>query len=289
MVFQQPALYPHLTVRDNLAFGPRARGVGRLEARARVEAVAAALGLDGLLDRRPATLSGGQRQRVALGRALATRPAVYLLDEPLSALDPPLRAALRDVLKDLRRLAAATFLHVTHDQAEALALGDRIGVMEAGRLVQVGTPRAVYERPASRFVGRFVGSPPMAVVPCEIAAGPRLIVSGQDATTPGIAASRASFASWVGRTVELGLRAEHVVRLDGADPNVAGLARLVDPLPVARVEYLGHETVAELALSGATIPVRLSAGHRVSPGDRLLVGLDLARASWFDPATGAAL
>lgn len=289
MVFQHPALYPHLTVRDNLAFGPRARGAGRSEVRARVEEVAAALGVDGLLERRPATLSGGQRQRVALGRALATRPAVYLLDEPLSALDPPLRASLRDVLKDLRRLTEATFLHVTHDQAEALALGDRLGVMEQGRLAQVGDPRAVYDRPASRSVGRFVGSPPMVVVRCEVEEGPRLVARGHDTPPTSIEVASDRFGPWTGRTVELGLRAEHVVRLDDGRPPGADLARLSGPLPVVRLEYLGHETVAELALGGATVPIRLPAGDRVRPGDRLLVGLDLARASWFDPATGAAL
>jgi multiple sugar transport system ATP-binding protein len=286
MVFQNPALYPHLPVFDNLAFGLRARGARRAYVRSRVAEVAAMLGLDTLLARRPATLSGGQKQRVALGRALATRPPVFLLDEPLSSLDGPLRAALRTALRDVHRQTGATFLHVTHDQAEALALGDRIGVMERGRLVQVGTPRAVYEQPASRFVGQFLGSPPMSVVRCVVVDGPALVPSG---LTPARAlpVPGGDLAAMPGDEIDLGLRPEHVaLARDGLAPS---FVRLPGEVMVRHVEFLGHESLATVAVGVQDVTLRLAPGAAVRPGDRLAVAFDLARASWFGPGTGTAL
>jgi multiple sugar transport system ATP-binding protein len=164
MVFQHYALYPHKTVRDNLGFALRVRGVPDQVRRERVQDVARALKIDGLLDRRPAQLSGGQRQRVALGRALVRQPNAFLLDEPLSNLDPALRLDTRAEISLLHRRLGATMLYVTHDQEEAMTLGDRVAVMDEGRVQQVGTPSDIYQRPANRFVAQFVGSPPMNIL-----------------------------------------------------------------------------------------------------------------------------
>jgi ABC-type sugar transport system ATPase subunit len=171
MVFQNPALYPHLSVFENLAFGLRARGVARAERRSRVQAVAEMLGVGRLLNRRPAGLSGGERQRVALGRAVVREPRVLLLDEPFSNLDDPLRAALRGELVEVHRRYGCTVVHVTHDQSEALSIGQRLAVVHEGRIMQVDTPEGIYERPAQRFVASFVGSPGMNLLPCEVVIG----------------------------------------------------------------------------------------------------------------------
>src|SRR5262249_42103753 len=168
MVFQQPALYPHLSVFDNLAFGLRARGVPRNQVRSKVNTVAGLLGLDPLLGRRPAALSGGERQRAAIGRAIARQPRVLLFDEPFSSLDLPLRVALREEVVELQRRSGTTLVHVTHDQAEAMLMGDRVAILDHGRLLQCGPPRALYEHPAHRFVATFVGNPPMNILPCEV-------------------------------------------------------------------------------------------------------------------------
>ncbi len=168
MVFQHPALYPHLSVFDNMAFGLRARGVVKSQLRAKVNTMAGILELDRLLARHPAELSGGQRQRVAIGRALVRQPRVVLLDEPFSNLDLPLRASLREQVVDLQRRFGTTLIHVTHDQAEALLMGDRLAVLDQGRIQQTGTPREIYEKPANRFVAAFVGNPPINVLPCQV-------------------------------------------------------------------------------------------------------------------------
>jgi len=253
MVFQDPAPYPHLSVFENLAFGLRARGAPRPEIPGRVEEVAAMLGLSDCLGRRPAALSGGQRQRVALGRALARRPGILLLDEPFASLDAPLRAAIRADLADLQRRLMTTTILVTHDQAEALALGDRVAVLDCGRLAQVGTPSDVYDRPASKSVAAFVGSPPMSFLPAP--------------------------AGSLG--VVLGLRAEDVRLVEpgeaAAPPGTPDLLATV-----RRLEPRGHETIAALDLDGHMLAARFPASRRTRIGETVVVRLDLARASWFD-------
>ncbi|HEX5741766.1 MAG TPA: ABC transporter ATP-binding protein, partial [Pilimelia sp.] len=171
MVFQSYALFPHLDVARNIAFGLAVRGVDRRAARERAAEAAAVAGCAHLLDRRPGALSGGERQRVALARALVREPAVFLLDEPLSQLDAELRLSTRGELRALHDRVGATTLHVTHDQAEAMALGDRVAVLRAGRVEQVAGPRELWDRPATRFVARFVGSPPMNLLPADRVAG----------------------------------------------------------------------------------------------------------------------
>ena len=173
MVFQSYALYPHMTVRGNLAYPLKVRAMDPAEMAARVSAVAEALELEALLDRRPAQLSGGQRQRVALGRAMVRTPKAFLLDEPLSNLDPALRAQARGELRRLHRRLGATLIYVTHDQEEAMTLGDRIVVMRDGAIEQVGTPDEVYARPANTFVAQFIGAPPMNLLPLDGVVGIR--------------------------------------------------------------------------------------------------------------------
>ena len=285
LVSQDPAPYPHLDVFENLAFGLRARRMPEGELLARVGETAEALGLTDCLARRPAALSGGQRQRVALGRALARRPGVLLLDEPLSNLDAPLRAAIRaDLVELVRRLGTTTIL-VTHDQAEALALGDRIAVLEGGRVAQEGPPAEVYAWPANRFVGGFLGSPPMAFLGA--------MLEGEEGVLrlnlPGAEPAPLGGGAWSGPLrrrgpgpIVLGLRAEHL-RLAGGpgDLAIGGTVR--------RVEPAGHEAIVTLAVGPGSLALRLPAPGGVGVGEALTGHADLARASWFDPATGLAL
>ena len=287
MVFQNPALYPHLSVFENLAFGLRARGVRRKVLASRVEAVAQPLGLGDVLKRRPQTLSGGQRQRVALGRAIARRPAVFLFDEPMSSLDLPLRAALRAELIDLHRSLGATMIYVTHEQSEALALGDRVGVMDQGRLVQVGRPSEVYEWPTTRFVAEFVGDPPMNIVRVEVEVRDdgRTRVHLADTTfvvdSLTLGCQRTS--------VDLGLRPEHIAIVRENEELSSRYAWRSTLAEVARVEFLGSESVVTIRFGPESLRVRTPAGNRYQVGDRVRVGLDFRRASWFDPETGAAI
>ena len=248
MVFQGFALFPHLTVRDNLAFGLRVRRVGRRDRAGRVEQVAAALGLDAMLDRLPAQLSGGERQRVALGRALVRDPVVFCLDEPLSALDPLLRADARRELAGLLRADGRCGVLVTHDQAEATAMGDRVAVLRGGRLEQVGTPRELYDAPASRFVASFVGTPPMS------------LLTGVD----GVAGPLRSVQPVAGPCV-LGVRAEHVRLVPGDDAEVVA------------VEDHGHELHVQLSIGAGRLVARLPVGAAPARGSRTGVAVDPAR------------
>jgi ABC-type sugar transport system ATPase subunit len=294
MVFQHPALYPHLSVFDNLAFGLTARGVARSQTRTKVVAVAGMLGLDRVLARRPGALSGGERQRVAIGRALAREPRVILLDEPFSSLDLPLRAGLRDQVVDLHRRFGTTLVHVTHDQAEALLMGDRVVVLDRGRLLQCGTPRTIYDHPSNRFVATFVGSPPMNIMPCQIQRESELIkvlplaaefafewTEDIDSLPPG----------WEGTTrlFDLGLRPEAItVRA----PNRAAEPRAPQACvaaQVCRLDYCGPEQLVTLAVGPHRLVARLPASQAIEPGPHVDVLLDLSRAVWFDQSTGESL
>ncbi len=273
MVFQRPALYPHLSVRANLGFGLRMRYSGADEAE--IERVAGQLGLADVLERRPDTLSGGQQQRVALGRALVRKPAVFLLDEPLSNLDARLRLEMRRELHLLHRRLRATMIYVTHDQDEAMALGQRVVVLEQGAIRQADCPQVLYDRPSDRFVAGFLGWPPMNLLDGElIAEGDRLIFRNRVERL--IVAGRPDWRNCVGRLLTLGIRAEDVGLAEG--PGVE----------VRLVERLGAVTLATLAATDWTVTARLEGTFAVSEGDSVVVSVDWSRAHLFDPATGRA-
>jgi len=254
MVFQSYALYPHMTVRKNLAFPLERRRLPRQQIRSRVAEVSEMLGLAELLDRKPAQLSGGQRQRVAMGRALSREPIAFLLDEPLSNLDAKLRAELRAELKQLHARVGTTMIFVTHDQVEAMTLGDRIAVLDRGRLQQVGRPDQVYGRPCNLFVARFVGSPAMNILP-----GPAL-----------------------GRLAELVVG----VRPEALRPR----GELADGLPLELtaevVEPLGSDVYVHGRAAGTDVVARLPGAARVSPGDRLDLAVAAGDLHLFEAATG---
>jgi len=256
MVFQSYALFPHLTVEENIAFGLEVRDVPRREARERTRRAAILVGCEGVLGRRPGGLSGGERQRVALARALVREPDVFLLDEPLSNLDAELRVQTRSELKALHERVGGTMVYVTHDQVEALVLGDRVAVLRGGELEQVGTPDELWHAPANRFVARFVGSPPMNFVPAD---GPLRI-----AALPG------------GRELELGVRPD-VLRLV-ADGGVEA--------EVVLVEVVGADAVLHLRAGGHELVARVSAEGRPRAGERVQVEARRDDVHLFDAESG---
>lgn len=302
MVFQTGALYPHLTVARNLAFGlelrRRSAGWGRfavwerarrgeqvrIERAAiahRVREAAETLGLVGLLQRRPRELSGGEQQRVAIGRAVVRRPRVFLFDEPLSNLDAPLRGGLRAELKQLQRRSGTTTLYVTHDQEEALILGDRVAVMNAGVVHQCGTPTQVYDQPADRFVAGFVGHPPMNFLEGRLAAVAGRLVFDDGAHRWPVAAEHADrLASAVDQPMVLGLRPEAIHLLEGpAVPREAAL-----PGRVTAVELLGDRTNVYCDVGpAARLVCRTTARPPFTAGATVRMRVDLARAHYFGP------
>ncbi len=294
MVFQHPALYPHLSIFDNMAFGLRPRRVPRSQVRLKVNTIAGMLELDRLLSRRPADLSGGERQRVAIGRALVRQPRVILLDEPFSNLDLPLRANLREQVVNLQRRFRTTLIHVTHDQAEALLMGHRVLILDHGRLLQVGTPRVIYEQPAHRFVATFVGSPPINILPCRIepeGEAVRIHPIAADASLSWTTARAFLPADWDGKPcqLELGIRPEalSVVNLEGSTG--AGPSSLEFKAQVRDLEFNGPELLATLAAGPHRMVARLPSNHELRARDRVILAVNMRRAHWFDPATGAAL
>jgi multiple sugar transport system ATP-binding protein len=237
-----------MTVRGNVEFPLRMRGLARAERQQRVEEVTTLLELSSLLDRRPAELSGGQRQRVALARALVRRPKLFLLDEPLSNVDARLRASVRQYIREMQRRLGVTTLYVTHDQVEAMTLGDRVVVLEGGRIQQVDTPLDIYERPATTFVAGFVGTPPMNLIGAEYAAGALRVGDQRLAVTPALSATLGATAG----LVVVGVRPEAFVPAE-ADATDALIAT-----PEAETrEILGSETLVRAALGRAQVVVRL--------------------------------
>jgi ABC-type sugar transport system ATPase subunit len=280
MVFQDYALYPHLSARGNLEFPLRMRRLPHAERDARVARVARLLDIEALLERLPRQLSGGQRQRVAMGRALVREPAVFLLDEPLSNLDARLRIQVRAEIKELQVRARTTMIYVTHDQVEAMTLGDRVAVLREGRLQQVAPPGELYDRPANAFVAGFIGNPPMNLLPARVveaaAAGLRVDLGGQ---TLAVARPRGHDAPAPGADATAGVRPE-ALRLAAADADAEALC-----VEVEHLEHLGHETLAHVRLAGADVrlvarmPGRLA--HR--RGDPLRLAADPKRVHLFAP------
>jgi multiple sugar transport system ATP-binding protein len=284
MVFQNYALYPHKTVRGNLAFGMELRRVPKEQARVQLEEVAAVLGLVHLLEKRPAELSGGERQRVALGRALLRRPQVFLMDEPLSNLDATLRAQMRAELIRLHTRFGATIVYVTHDQAEAMTMATRIGVMSKGCLVQVGTPQEIYDNPADLFVATFVGLPKMNVLPGEIvpSENPELRVLGLrvplDLTTLPLLELPTEPSE-----VLVGVRPEDV--LCDFDESRAGIASTVEV-----VEPLGSELlVTVLCGFGSTLVSRVPPRSPAAIGDTVFIRLNTRHLHLFSKSTERSL
>src|SRR4051794_25548573 len=286
MVFQSYALYPRMSVRQNLSFGLRMARTPAAEIERRVEQAAAMLQIDHLLDRRPDQLSGGQRQRVAIGRALARDAAVFLFDEPLSNLDAQLRNELRVEIKRLHhRLGKATMIYVTHDQIEALTLADRIAVMKDQAIQQLGSPADIYHPPPNRFVARFVGAPRMNFVEGGLgrAAGVRAFAAGERR----LPLDGYEFATRPesGRPVTLGVRPEHLAIGDGA-----GAAGAAWPgFAVDVVEPMGADNLVWCADDRISLEVRTSAERLPRPGERLTLGLDPRRVSLFATEGGARL
>ena len=255
MVFQNYALYPHMTVRENMSFALRLRHVPKDEIARRVDEAAKTLGLASYLDRLPKALSGGQRQRVAVGRAIVREPAVFLFDEPLSNLDAKMRVEMRAEIVRLHHQLGATMIYVTHDQTEAMTMGDRIVVMNAGRIQQAAAPMEVYEKPANTFVASFIGTPPMNLFP------------------PGVYD--------LARTV--GVRPEHV-RVAREDDAAAAGAPGALHATADIVETLGSETIIHAIVDGRKLSVlaRVPGAAGVAHGDRLVLVPDMSRAVIFD-------
>jgi ABC-type sugar transport system ATPase subunit len=282
MVFQSYALYPHMTVAKNIEsplLGHREERTDKARRRELVERAAEMLGLGELLDRKPGQLSGGQRQRVALARAIVRRPAVFLMDEPLSNLDAKLRAQTRAELVSLHDELEATFIYVTHDQIEAMTMASRIAVLDEGRLQQVGDPRTIYERPANLFVARFIGSPAMNVLPGILQPGANggwaVAVAGGELAVDGTWSELTE-----GRRVEVGVRPEHLRISDNG-----GI-----PVTVTASEWLGHEQIIQLDVEGKSLALRDSLDTlNVASGSTMLVTAETADIHLFDPVSGERL
>jgi len=281
MVFQNYALYPHMTVHRNLAYGLRQRGTPKAEANQRVRDTSRLLEIDELLDRKPGQLSGGQRQRVAMGRALVRRPQAFLLDEPLSNLDAKLRNQVRGDLKRLHREVPVTSIYVTHDQVEAMTLGDRLCVMSNGEVQQIGSTDDIYNRPANTFVAAFMGSPPMNLIPAVVRDG-MLHVGGAAVTA----------ATTPPGPVIVGARPEHLHLHRGfVEGSVPARVDFVEPLGshtlvTAIVDGRTHERAA---IGGQRVTVYAPAGTDLSPSTPVGITLPAKQTYFFDAASGVAL
>jgi multiple sugar transport system ATP-binding protein len=279
MVFQDYALFPHMDVADNIAYPLRIRGLGRAARRAKAAETGAGLGLSALMERRPGQLSGGQQQRVALARAMACQPSVFLFDEPLSNLDARLRLEARTFLKRLQKELAVTTIFVTHDQAEALAMADRMAVMQAGRIRQVGTPTEVFHRPANTFVANFIGSAPMNLLPGTVRGG-TVQVAGRSLPLPASAGDVPD-----GAAVELGARPEYVTVVPEGPGTLGG--------DVSIVENLGASALVTLEVPAdgdpLLIQVMVPEGAEPRPGDHIFVSCEPDRTLLYDGDSGELL
>ncbi|MBG6142263.1 MAG: ABC transporter ATP-binding protein [Roseibium album] len=267
MVFQSYALYPHMSVRENVGFGLKTAGIPKAEIDSKVNAAAEVLKLDDYLDRRPKALSGGQRQRVAIGRAIVREPSAFLFDEPLSNLDAALRVEMRFEIARLHKSLGTTMIYVTHDQVEAMTLADKIVVLQAGRIEQVGSPRELYERPDNLFVAQFIGSPKMNVLPCS--------VEGDQFSLQGHGGGHYPHAGLPQRPVRLGVRPEHMSIVGDGEGHCSGTVEVA--------EYLGADTFLYVALDGLeTILVRISGADTIEEGARIGLVFDETRMHFFD-------
>jgi len=312
MVFQNYALYPHMTVADNLAFGLKLRHTPKGEIRRRVGAAAAMLGLEPYLNRKPAALSGGQRQRVAMGRAIVREPAAFLMDEPLSNLDAKLRVSMRASLNQLHERLGTTTVYVTHDQVEAMTLGDRVCVLRDGRLQQVDTPQALFDAPVNLFVAGFIGSPAMNFVSADLVRddGPAVTFAGYKLTVPAsVVSGKPGLDQYFGKKIILGIRPsdfEDGAFADAAWPRIPittgvteGLGTeihvifTIDAPPVEHSAITSaadtdedDDTVTALAGGKSLWTARVSSRSLVRPGAPVELAIDTNRLHFFDPASG---
>jgi multiple sugar transport system ATP-binding protein len=306
MVFQNYALYPHKSVYDNLAFGLRMRKVPKDEQRKRVEEIAQKLGLADMLNRRPAQLSGGQRQRVAMGRAIVREPKAFLMDEPLSNLDAKLRVQMRAEIARIQKALEVTTLYVTHDQVEAMTMGDRVAVMRDGVLQQVDIPQRLYDAPANLFVASFVGSPPMNLFEANVDADGARLLFGE--TTLDLSGPK--LRAYAGRRIAVGIRPEEVREASGWDgARVPGHILLVESLGAEQLVHIEVAATplgrADLVDAGAqppgpslgvedlersvTLLGRFDRHLLLTPGEAVEVAIDPRLLHFFDLETGAAL
>jgi len=292
MVFQNYALYPHMTVYENMAFGLRLRKFSKADIDLRVREAAAMLGLEALLERKPKALSGGQRQRVALGRAIVRKPKVFLFDEPLSNLDAKMRVSTRTEISKLHARLGATMIYVTHDQVEAMTMGDRICVMKDGDIMQVAPPLELYNRPENMFVAGFIGSPPMNFFKGTLrrAGGHLAFVEDNTKAAPLTIALDERLASkssdYVDKAIVFGVRPEAIhdlLTVAAPDPG-----RTAD-VKVEVSEPMGSETLLYLDTGATSFVARVNPTDRFEAGQRVQVTFDLTHAHLFDPATEKAL
>ncbi len=288
MVFQNYALYPHMSVRDNMAFGLKLRDTPKDVVTSRVNEAATILGIDQLLDRKPRALSGGQRQRVALGRAIVREPQCFLMDEPLSNLDAKLRVQTRAEIIKLQKRLGTTTIYVTHDQTEAMTMGDRIAVMNAGQLQQLDTPQHLYDHPANRFVATFIGSPSMNVFPADVSTNDGSVEVAADGFRLVLPPERGErLRPYIGKQILLGIRPEHMQVHEFAETVHEGNTV---SLPVELVEPLGSETLLHLAgPGGETLVSRADPRTIVRRGETAEIAVDTQHVHAFDPETEESL
>jgi multiple sugar transport system ATP-binding protein len=314
MVFQNYALYPHMTVEENLAFGLRYRSLPKAEITAKVRDAASILQIDEYLDKKPKALSGGQRQRVAMGRAIVRNPRAFLMDEPLSNLDAKLRVQMRGEIHDLQRRLGVTTVYVTHDQTEAMTLGDRVAVMQGGRLQQVENPQGLYDRPVNEFVAGFIGSPSINMLEAELqtANGSLTVSLGDQRLEIDDAVARPNLQRFVGRTVLLGIRPEDIddaALVPGTpdDRRITTTCDYTEPLGAEVLVYFtlratgvlsgvaeGSDpalTTAALAAArnGARLVARVDPKTSITEGTKIELTVDTSRLYFFDPETRVAL
>jgi multiple sugar transport system ATP-binding protein len=301
MVFQNYALYPHMTVEENLSFGLKLTKMPKPQIAERVKAAATILGIEEYLKRKPRALSGGQRQRVAMGRAIVREPQAFLMDEPLSNLDAKLRVQMRAEIHELQRRLGTTTIYVTHDQVEAMTMGDRVAVLRSGKLQQVDTPQELYDRPANQFVAGFIGSPSMNMVDAELVRGDGGLsvrfgdhLLGMDDAFfhkhPGL-------DSYVGKSVVLGIRPEDFedanISPDAPpDSRLSGICTMTEALGSEVLVYFPVDESGEgdtLAAAAPRLVARVSPRTQIHEGDHIELVVDTNRLYFFDPDTGAAL
>jgi multiple sugar transport system ATP-binding protein len=318
MVFQSYALYPHMTVEQNLAFGLKLRKTPKAEIKARVRRAAELLQIEEFLKRKPRALSGGQRQRVAMGRAIVREPQAFLMDEPLSNLDAKLRVQTRAVIHQLQRRLGVTTIYVTHDQVEALTLGDRVAVMNAGHLLQVDTPQVLYDHPVNEFVAGFIGSPSINLVEAQLAQqNGQLSVKFGDhtlAVDDQLARNRSGLSQYVGRTVMLGIRPEDfedaTIESDAPpDRRIKVKSDLIEPLGSEVLVYFSSDAPAVVSSAavadvgedadvtlggdedegGSRLVARVDPRSRIATGTEVELAVDTSRLYFFDKETGEAV